>query len=189
MSIPFVALAVFALQLAAFPQSYSCSNPDPAWIACEDFEQGGLGWEGWFAQSPFVECLGCSAGQNLSGRIQLLNDPAQAHHGTWSLYMPAASTANYEGASLSFRSCAGTKRAGCSLTGFDQLFFSVWVKLASDHQMVHHFLSLGGTKPDGYWDSEGNAGCRPNSTRAAGTTLDFNPSSTIIFKNGDSVQI
>jgi hypothetical protein len=57
----------------------------------------------------------------------------------------------------------------------------VRVRLAEDHEYVHHFLSLAGTRSDRYWDADGNAGCRPNGTRAAGTTLDFNRQRELFF--------
>lgn len=151
-----------------------CDNPAPDWLACEDFEGGGQGWQAWFAGSPFTECNGClTGGDNDPERIQLLEDASQAHDGSWSLYLPATAAAGYRGASLTWRNCDGQKRAGCNLLGEDQLHFRTWVRLAPDHQYVHHFLSVAGTQPSNYWDSDGNAGCRPNGYRAAGTTLDF----------------
>src|SRR5690606_28743231 len=61
----------------------TCDSPAPEWLACEDFEDGALGWEAWFAQSPWVECNGCSSGTNNPDRIQLLNDASAAHSGNW----------------------------------------------------------------------------------------------------------
>lgn len=148
---------------------------------CEDFEAGGLGWQAWFEQSPFLECNGCPNGQNDPNRIQLLDDAAAAHDGDWSLYMPAAAEANYLGAALTYRTCNGSAQQGCMLTGHDDLYFRTWVKLAADHQYVHHFLSIAGTQPDEYWGADGNAGCRPNGYRAAGTTLDFNTDHELFF--------
>src|SRR5690606_29209503 len=55
------------------------------------------------------------------------------------------------------------------------------VKRAPDHAYVHHFLSISGTRPQSYWESDGNAGCRPNGYRAAGTTLDFNEDHELFF--------
>jgi hypothetical protein len=95
--------------------------------------------------------------------------------------MPAAASANYQGASLIYRSCAGAKQQNCTLVGRDELYYRAWVKLAPDHQYVHHFMSLGGTRPDDYWGSDGGAGCRPNGQDAAGTTLDFNQSHELFF--------
>jgi hypothetical protein len=53
--------------------------------------------------------------------------------------------------------------------------------LAEDHQLVHHFLEIAGTRPDRYWESDGNAGCRPNGSRWAGTTLDFDADRNLVF--------
>jgi hypothetical protein len=159
-----------------------CDTPQGTWLLCEDFEAGGAGWASWFAQSPFVECLGCSGSTNDPARIQLLDDPAAAHDGHGSLYMPAAASASYQGASLTYRSCAGTPQAGCNpLVNYDELYFRAWVKLAADHAYVHHFMSVGGTQPDGYWDGDGTAGCRPNGQDAAGTTLDFDTDHELFF--------
>ncbi len=176
-----IALAVAIVSAGASPAAADCADPAPEWLACEDFELGSLGWDAWFAQSPWVECNGCADGTSNPDRILLVQDSGQAHTGNWSLYLPAAAAANYQGASLAFRSCAGAKQQGCSLTNYDQLYFRVWVKLAPDHQMVHHFLALGGTRPDAFWESEGNAGCRPNGYRAAGATLDFDSDHELFF--------
>lgn len=171
-----------ALTVASTPSSAGeCDTPQAAWLFCEDFEKGGLGWSDWFSQSPFVQCIGCNSEGNNPARIQLLQDGAQAHQGQWSLYMPAEASVNYQGAALAFRSCAGEKRSGCALRGYEQLYYRAWVKLAPDHQYVHHFMSVGGTRPDGYWEGDGNAGCRPNGVRAAGTTVDFKNSELFFY--------
>lgn len=159
----------------------ACDNPKPEWLACEDFEAGGLGWDAWFAGSPFVECVGCPNGSADPARIRLNQDAAGAHGGEWALELPAAASAGYQGASLTYRSCATQKRPGCRLTGYEELYFRTWVKLADDHQYVHHFLELAGTRPGAYWESDGNAGCRPNGTRWAGTALDFNREHKFFF--------
>lgn len=159
----------------------ACDDAPAEWLACEDFESGGLGWAAWFAASPFTECLGCNGGVNDPRRIRLVNDPAAAHAGDWSLYLPAEAGAGYQGASLTWRHCDGPKRPGCRLVGHEELFFRTWVKLADDHAYVHHFLELAGTRPNGYWESDGNAGCRPEGTRWAGTTLDFNQRRELFF--------
>jgi len=158
-----------------------CSDPRPEWLMCEDFEGGAAGWEDWFAGSPFVECLGCRDGGNNPDRLLLVEDRAAAHSGSWSLHMPAEAGAGYQGAALTFRDCRGEKRQGCRLNGHDQLYFRSWVRLADDHAYVHHFLSLAGTQPDAYWAADGNAGCRPNGTRWAGTTLDFDADRALFF--------
>jgi len=173
--------SVAALRASDHVAASACDDPRPEWLACEDFESGGLGWEDWFAGSPFTECLGCPGGVNDPARIRLVNDPVAAHGGEWSLHMPAEESAKYQGASLTYRSCAGQKRPGCRLSGYERLFFRTWVRLAPDHQYVHHFLSIAGTRPGGYWDSDGNAGCRPNGVRAAGTTVDFNRDRELFF--------
>lgn len=177
-----LSMAVCSFWLAhGSARAATCDVSDPNWIACEDFEAGGLGWAGWFAQSPFTECNGCSGAVNDPARIRLTNSASNVRDGQWALEMPAEASAGYTGASLTFRSCADNKQAGCALTGYDELFFRTWVKLAPDHQYVHHFLALAGTRPDAYWESDGNAGCRPNGYRAAGTTLDFNGNHELFF--------
>ncbi|MFN2251197.1 MAG: Dickkopf N-terminal cysteine-rich domain-containing protein [Anaerolineae bacterium] len=158
-----------------------CDDPGSSWLMCEDFEDGGLGWQEWFARSPWTECLGCSGGVNDPARIRLDEDPAAAHSGSWSLTMPAAESTGYLGASLTYRDCASDKRPGCRLSNHEELYFTAHVRLAEDHQYVHHFLSIAGTQPDRYWDCDGNAGCRPNGYRAAGTTLDFNRDHELFF--------
>ncbi len=163
------------------PAAAGCEDPDPAWLACEDFEAGGLGWQQWFSLSPFTECLGCEDGENDPARIRLVSGASESHTGNWALYMPAEASAGYQGASLTFRSCADEKRPGCDLDGYDELFFRTWVRLAEDHEYVHHFLSLAGTRTDRYWDCDGNAGCRPNGRRAAGTALDLNRDRELFF--------
>jgi hypothetical protein len=166
---------------SAEPLPSECDDPQPGWLACEDFEAGGLGWEAWFEQSAWVECLGCSGGLNNPARIRLVNDRTIAHSGEWLLHMPAEASAGYQGASLTFRTCEAQKRPGCRLTGYQELYFRAWVRLAEDHEYVHHFLELAGTRPDAYWESDGNAGCRPDGVRWAGTTLDFNRQRELFF--------
>ncbi len=158
-----------------------CDDPHPAWLACEDFEAGDLGWGEWFAQSPWVQCDGCRDGDENPDRILLVDDPEQAHSGRWSLHMPAAEAAGYRGGSLTWRDCVGEKRPGCQLNGHEELYFRTQVRLAPDHEYVHHFLAVAGTRPNAYWESDGNAGCRPDGTRWAGTTLDFNARRELFF--------
>jgi MYXO-CTERM domain-containing protein len=95
--------------------------------------------------------------------------------------MPAEAAAEYQGAAMTYRTCSGDPAQGCALEGHAQLYFRTWVKLDADHQYVHHFLSVAGTQPDEYWGADGNAGCRPNGYRAAGTTLDFNENRELFF--------
>lgn len=171
-------LAVLAVAMPA--DASECDAPRAEWLACEDFEGGGAGWGAWFEASPFVECNGCPDAQtNNPARIRLVDD--EAHDGSWSLHMPAEESAGFRGAALAWRSCAGEKRSGCELDGYEQLYWRAWVKLAPDHQYVHHFMSIGGTRPDAYWEGDGNAGCRPNGYRHAGTTVDFNEQHELFF--------
>lgn len=158
-----------------------CERPDPAWLMCEDFEGGEQGWRDWFAASPFTECNGCQGGVNDPDRIRLTDDQGAAHSGRWAVHMPAAAAAGFQGASLTWRDCVGAKAAGCRLRGHERLHFRVHVRLAEDHVMVHHFLELAGTRPDRYWESDGNAGCRPDGLRWAGTTLDFDRQHQLFF--------
>jgi hypothetical protein len=182
MSLVLAAMAGVGVLLgAARADAGECADLQPGWLACEDFEDGGLGWAAWFAQSPFTECNGCPDGLNDPGRIRLDHDAENAHGGEWALLMPAEASAGYTGASLTFRSCAAQKRAGCRLNGYESLHFRAWVKPAADHQYVHHFLEVAGTRPNGYWESDGNAGCRPNGVRWAGTTLDFDRNHELFF--------
>lgn len=178
-------LTLLAIGAAATSATVSlasgCDDPDPSWLACEDFEDGAVGWSSWFESSPFVECLGCRDGENDPARIRLLEDPAAAHGGAWSLYLPSEESAGFQGGSLTFRSCAGEKRPGCRLDGYEELYFRSWIRLADDHEYVHHFLSLAGTRPAAYWECDGNAGCRPNGRRSAGTTVDFNRQRELFF--------
>jgi hypothetical protein len=156
-------------------QASECARPRPAWLACEDFESGGDGWSAWFAGSPWVECNGCPNGRNDPDRIRLTNELGVAHSGAWALHLPGAAEAGYQGASLTYRTCAAEKRPGCRLDGYEQMYLRAWVRLAPDHDYVHHFLEVAGTRPHAYWESDGNAGCRPDGQRWAGTTLDFQP--------------
>jgi len=159
-----------------------CDASRPEWLMCEDFEDGHLGWRDWFAASPFTECIGCRPdGTNNPDRIRLTDDPGAAFSGDWAIHMPGAQEAGFQGGALTYRSCDGPKRASCNLVGYERLHFRTRVRLADDHEYVHHFLSIDGTRPNGYWDADGNAGCRPNGLRAAGTTLDFNLDRELFF--------
>jgi MYXO-CTERM domain-containing protein len=159
----------------------TCDEADPGWLLCEDFEDGGLGWNDWYAQSPWVECDGCPGGTNDPDRIRLEQDAAVAHDGEWSLHMPGTGE-DYLGGTLRFATCAGEQQqAGCTLEGHDRLYFRVWTRLAADHDYVHHFLGLGGSRPDAYWEANGNAGCRPNGERWAGTRVDLDSNHELFF--------
>ncbi|MBK7578593.1 MAG: hypothetical protein IPI67_00170 [Myxococcales bacterium] len=146
--------------------AYDCKNPAPAWLLCDDFEGMGAGFDSWLASSPWTENIGAKD----PGRM---TSSTEAHRGGFSLYMPAAASAGYQGADLMFRTCSGQNKSGCALTGYDKLYFRAFFKLAPDHERVHHFLSIGGSQK--YWDAYGNAGCRPDGTRHMGTTVDFKP--------------
>lgn len=178
-----VAAAAAALVFAAPGRAAAgeCDQPKPEWIACEDFESGHLGWQPWFDESSFVQCVGCTNDGNDPARIRLTNEPGVAHGGEWALHMPGEASAQYQGGSVAIRTCAGEKKGGCELTNYEQLYFRTYVKLAADHQYVHHFLALVGSRPDAFWDTDGNAGCRPNGERWAGTVVDFNQSHELFF--------
>jgi MYXO-CTERM domain-containing protein len=179
-----VVAAVAILACVAAPgraAAGECDRPGPGWIACEDFEAGELGWTSWFDASPFVQCVGCTDTENDPARIRLTNEPGVAHDGDWALHMPGEAAAQYQGGALAVRTCADEKQPGCTLTNHDQLYFRTWVKLAEDHQYVHHFLAIAGSRPDGFWETDGNAGCRPDGERWAGTTVDFNASHELFF--------
>jgi hypothetical protein len=171
-------IPVFLLQYVPIASS---EEIDSNWLMYEDFENGVVGWQEWFRSSSFTECLGCEGNVNNPARILLTNKPNEVHSGKWAVSMPAKSSAGYQGANLIYRSCKGPKKAGCTLTGYERLYFRIWVKLAEDHKYVHHFISIGGTRPDKYWESEGVAGCRPNGYRSAGVTLDFNKNNELFF--------
>ena len=177
----FVLLSLLVSSMPATALASDCDSPDAAWLMCEDFEDGGLGWDTWWAGSPFVECLGCPGGTNNPARIFLSNDPAHVFDGSYGLRMPAEASAGYQGADLIFRTCDGESRPGCALQNHDTLYFRARVRLDADHEYVHHFLSIGGTRPDAYWEGYGNAGCRPNGVRSAGSTVDFNADRELFF--------
>jgi hypothetical protein len=144
--------------------SYDCSSPHPSWLFCEDFEAMAGGYDSWRAGWNWTDQIG--AGD--SGRMTSSSD---AHTGGWAVHFPAAASAGYRGADLIFRTCSGENKTGCALDSYDRLHFRTYVKLAPDHQRVHHFLAIAGSQQ--YWDAYGNAGCRPNGERSMGTTVDF----------------
>lgn len=174
------AVAISILLLGRGAAASECDAPDASWLMCEDFEGGALGWESWYAQSPWVECDGCSDGVNDPNRIRLEDDAAIAHDGAFSLHMPGTS-ADFLGGTLRFATCADEQSAGCTLQGHDRLYFRTWVRLAADHDYVHHFLGINGSRPDSYWDANGNAGCRPNGERWAGTRVDLSSAHELFF--------
>jgi MYXO-CTERM domain-containing protein len=173
-----IALALLGIGRTALASD--CDAPDPTWLLCEDFEDGGVGWAQWYAQSSWAECDGCPDGTNDADRIRLEQDAALAHDGEISLHMPGTSDA-FLGGTLRFATCEGEPQGGCTLEGHDRLYFRTWVRLAADHDYVHHFLGIGGSRPDAYWEANGNAGCRPNGERWAGTRVDLNPEHVFFF--------
>jgi hypothetical protein len=161
------------------PLIYSASECDnyktkhPEWLVCEDFE-GFNGTEGnnsdfisWLNQSPWLK-------EKASIDPSLITiTKNEFFQGNKSLYMPAAASGGYNGSSLNWYDCSGNKELGCSLTGHEQLYLRTYVKFAPDHQYVHHFMNVGGSQPDGFWNAMGLANCRPNGFISASTTVDF----------------
>ncbi len=145
--------------------AYTCADPDPHWLLCEDFEKGNGDFDAFLEASDFIGGVGIDD----RGRVRLDNE--QVHDGNWSLFMPAEADSGYRGAGLDWRDCDGAQEVNCSMVGHEQLYFRVWVRFAEDHKMVHHFLNIGGSKLDDYW-YHGLAGCLPNGTIAMGTTVD-----------------
>ena len=145
-----------------------CANPDPAWLLCEDFESGGGDFDTWFESSEFNS----SIGSDDRGRMDLVSD--HVHGGSYALYMPAAASSDYQGATLGWRKCLGdVQETPCdTMDSFEQLYFRVWVRFAQDHQLVHHFLNIGGSQPDRFW-SLGSSGCMPVGEHTMGTTVDM----------------
>jgi hypothetical protein len=144
--------------------AHDCNNPGPGWLFCEDFEGMASGFDAWKASWGWTDQIG--AGD--PGRMTASPD---AHTGSWAVHYPAAESAGYRGADLIFRTCAGANKPGCALESHEQLYFRTYLKLAADHQRMSHFLAIGGSQQ--FWDSYGNAGCRPNGYRSMGTTVDF----------------
>jgi hypothetical protein len=144
--------------------AYDCQNPGPGWLFCEDFEGMAAGFDAWKAHWGWTDSIGASD----PGRMTSSTD---AHTGKYAVYYPAAASSGYKGADLIYRTCDGANKAGCALKSYDQLYFRTYVKLAADHERVHHFLNISGSQQ--FWDAYGNAGCRPNGSRAMGTTVDF----------------
>jgi len=144
----------------------SCADPDPNWLYCEDFERGAGDFDAFLAGSQFLD----SPGSNDRGRITLASD--QVHSGSWAVFLPAAASSGYQGASLDWYACDGASRTNCPLRSFDSLYFRVWVRFAPDHRYIHHFLSISGSQPNDFW-YHGSAGCMPNGTMEMGTTVDY----------------
>ena len=145
--------------------SYDCQSPHPSWLLCEDFEQGGGDWDLWEGSTDFLG----GPGTDDRGRIDL--DDSQVHSGSWAVHYPASAGSGYQGAGLDWWACDGEQASNCSLRSYDQLYFRAWIRFASDHRYVHHFLNISGSQPDDYW-YHGTAGCMPNGELAMGTTVD-----------------
>src|SRR5262245_676857 len=62
--------------------SYNCSNPDPAWLLCDDFEGMANGYDAWRMSWSWTDHIGADD----PGRMTSSTD---AHDGGFSLYMPA----------------------------------------------------------------------------------------------------
>lgn len=168
------ALVLFCATTLGNPPAHGgeCDNPDAAWLLCEDFEYGDGRWETWFAHSDFLG----GPGTDNRDRLRLSSD--NPHGGTWAAFMPAAPGAGYRGASLDWRACDGEQKVNCAMRSFDSLYFRVWIRFADDHRYVHHFMNIGGSRPDDYW-YHGTAGCLPNGELSMSTTVDFKEESHI----------
>jgi len=150
------------------PSPASCADPAADWLLCEDFEAGGGDFATWFAASDFVT----ANGEGDPGRLALSS--AAPHAGRWAIHMPAAAGSGYQGGDLGWYACEGAQRTNCPLRSYDQLHFRVFVRFASTHEYVHHFLNIGGSQPDQFW-SLGAAGCLPDGEKVIGTTVDHHP--------------
>ena len=149
-----------------------CDNPASSWLFCEDFETGDGDWATWFEASDFLT----SVGEDNRDRIRLSDTHATS--GDWSVHMPAAASADYQGADLGWYACEGEQKVNCDMTGYDKLYFRARVRFAPDHNYVHHFLNIRGM--DRFW-SYGKAGCLPNGESTMGTTVDFRKDSHNTF--------
>ncbi len=156
--------------------AYSCSNPHPAWLLCEDFESGNGSFDAWFKGSKFND----SKGSKDRGRMDLSS--STAHGGKFSLHMPALASADYQGAALNWRKCLGSvQKSPCDkMDSYQQLYFRAWIHLAPDHKNVHHFLNIAGSKPDRFW-SLGSAGCLRSGKLSIAATVDLKASTHNTF--------
>ncbi len=145
---------------------FSCDDPDPAWLLCEDFEHGGGDFDTWLTGSDFIS----GVGDDDRDRLDLATDMVRS--GSYSIHMPAAPESGYRGASLDWRDCDGEQVSNCNMEEHEQLYFRAWIRFADDHELVHHFLNIGGSQSDDYW-YHGTAGCLPNGEMSMGTTVDF----------------
>ena len=161
---------------------FSCAErwPDhPEWLLCDDFELGGGDFEAWRETTPFHAISG-----DERGRTDLSNE--HTHGGDWAMHFPALESSNFAGGSLEWMSCAdGEYSSGCSLAGYETIYTRLWVRFASDHELVHHFLRLGGRyTQDSPYDASlpggnfnGTAGCLPDGTTHMDMTVEVSRSS------------
>ena len=160
---------------AGLPSAHDCKNPHPAWLLCEDFEGMAGGFDAWLSSSVWTDNIG-------AGDPGRMTSSTEAHTGSYALYMPAASSAGYQGATLTWRACEGANQPGCNpLKGYPRLYLRAYFRLAADHLKVHHFLNVFGGPLDDFWAPYGNAGCRPNGRRHMSTTVDFKEGSHQTF--------
>jgi len=162
-------IILILVPLAVAQECDNWQTEHPEWLQCEDFEDYAGDFIEWHDNTEWY------AGEYEDrGRIDMTsNDKFQ---GNYSLYMPAASSSGYQGASLRWYDCVGDHVRPCEENINEEYYLRAYFKLASDHELVHHFLSLGASQPerDEFWDSMGLAGCRPNGALSAGSTVDFN---------------
>lgn len=146
---------------------HDCADPAAEWLLCEDFERGDGDFDTWLAGSEF------NAGVGLDDRGRVTLDTEQIHGGGHALYMPAAASANYQGANLGWRKCQGPQKEGCdgAMASYEELHMRAWVRFAPDHKVVHHFLNIGGSQPDRFY-SLGSSGCRRAGVHSMGATVD-----------------
>ncbi len=151
-----------------------CDDPDPAWLLCEDFEDYAGDWDSWFESAPWLE----ATGGDDRGRITM--DSEHVHGGEYAVKMPAAAESGYQGGALFWWACDGEQRTGCPLRSYETLYFRTWLRFAEDHEYVHHFLTIKGSRPDDFWD-HGTAGCQPNGSLDMSTVVDFREGSHETF--------
>ncbi|MFZ1983878.1 MAG: chitobiase/beta-hexosaminidase C-terminal domain-containing protein [Desulfatitalea sp.] len=159
---------------ASAPAAGNCANPRPEWLLCEDFEAGNGDFDAWYATTDFL------SGQGTEDRGRMTIAADIVHSGRHALYMSAAAASGYEGAGLDWWACDGNQTTNCPLRGFDQLYFSAWVRFAEDHRYIHHFLAIAGSQSNDFW-YHGTAGCLPDGALAMGTTVDYRENSRESF--------
>lgn len=151
----------------------------PNWLLCEDFESyvNYSSFGSWYTNSQWTT----ESEWLTAGRIAMTNNITNVFQGNYSLYMPADASVGYQGSELSWIDCNSTRQPGCTMNGHDRLYIRTYVKFAPDHDFVHHFLTIRASQPNGFWNSMGLAGCRPNGAIHAGTTIDFSGTSRQSF--------